>query len=362
MKYVIGELIEEHKKSSWQALEDAIATANLFRRDNRRGGALDDEESDQTTGEVKITIDRRKLQKLAEGNKNIPLSAYELELLDTFFVKRSGTGLAEVAMFRRQEDLFHVLGKADGVSFFVGARYVESLDTDVIARWDVSAFNALRDRIPNKTATDSFDVASRNVGRPLHPKEWSSLRRQATGNVIVSIGSPIASASSEYLLSEMFDIRAYNARSTPPPVCFAHGNADYPSAFVREPTEVAGMRDDSAALLIDSQAHVSCTEGAEYGVVVGQRTGPDHAAFVVAGNTGPGTMAAAEFFATGQISAALPKYATTEKQPVLVALISADIGSVVTDRRIDKRTIGNTKLVGRPFVFEYLNRQWMLVE
>jgi hypothetical protein len=265
-------------------------------------------------------------------------------------------------MFRRHEDLFHLLGNAQAVSFFVGSRFVESLDTDVIARWDVSAFNALRDRIPNRTATDSFAVLSRNVDQSLNAKDWGSLRRQATGNVIVSIGSPIASASSEYLLAEMFDIPAYRARSNPPPVCFAHVNPDYPSAFVREPTEVEDMSDDAAALLINGEAHVTCAEGTEYGVVVGQRTGPAHAAFVVAGNTGPGTMAAAEFFATGQISATLPKYATAEKQPVLVALISADIGSVVTDRRIDKRTIGTTKLVGRPFVFEYLNRQWMLVE
>ena len=369
MENIITELINEHRKDcSWQALSNNIAAANRFRLDNRRSNSVQLTEASlkqetekgkkrKQTNKIKITLDRRKLQDLSKGIASIPLSIYEMELLDTYFIRNGGFGLAELPVFRRQEDLFHVL-KANRVSFFVGARFVESLNTEMIARWDVSALNAMRDRLGKDTTTEAFDVATRNIGRPLEQKEWRALRRQATGNVIVSIASPIANASSEYLLAEMFDIQAYRARTALPSVCFAHANDDSPSAFVREPAEVEGMNGNETALLVNGQPHVSSHEGVEYGVVIGQRTGPDHAAFVVAGNTGPGTMAAAEFFATGQISETLPKYADSAKQPILVAIISTDVGSAATDRRIDNRTVANTKMIARPLVFEYSGKKW----
>lgn len=374
MENIIAELIKEHRKDrSWQALSNAIAAANRFRLDNHQthsaqlaealpkqalGGAKKSRQV-KAPRRPKITLDRRKLQDLYKGKTNIPLTIHEMELLDTYFTRDGGSGLAELPMFRRREDLFQVLSKADRVSFFVGACFVESLNAEMIARWDVSALNAMRDRIGRDTAMESFDVATRNIGRPLDQKEWRALRVQATGNVIVSIASPIANASSEYLLAEMFDIQAYRARSALPSVCFAHASDDSPSAFVREPAEVEGMNSDDVALLVNGQTHVTKRNGSEYGVVIGQRTGPaDHAVFVVAGNTGPGTMAAAEFFATGQISETLPRYAKSDQQPILVAIISTDIGSAVTDRRIDKRTVANTKMVGRPLVFEHSGRKW----
>ncbi|MCZ6619477.1 MAG: hypothetical protein O7E57_15245 [Gammaproteobacteria bacterium] len=374
MNNTIAELIKEHlKNSSWQALANNIAAANRFRLEAYENKQLTVAQSKQAKQEQgkgkkgqqtkktkppKITLDRRKLQDLAKGKTNIPLTIYEMELLDTYFIRNGGPGLAELPVLRRQEDLFQVLGKADRVSFFIGARFVDSVKTEMIARWDVSALNAMRDRVGKDTATESYYVPTRNVGRPLEQKEWRSLRSQATGNVIVSIASPIANASTEYLLAEMFDIHAYRTRAVLPPVCFAHANDDSPSAFVREPVDVEGMNSDEAALLVNGQPHVSNNEGAEYGVVIGQRTAPDHAAFVVAGNTGPGTMAAAEFFATSQINETLPRYANSDKQPILVAIISTDVSSAVTDRRIDNRTVANTKMIGRSMVFEYSSRKW----
>jgi len=370
---ILSELIDEHRKdSSWQALSNNIAAANRFRlKGHATSRALSSKEQPKPKSGGKrekpdsprITIDRRKLRKLCEGKTDIPLTFDEMELLDTYFTRNGGPGLAESPLFRRQDDLFEVLSNADRVSFFVGARFVELLDTEVIARRDVSALNVMRDRIGKDAATESFDVATRNTGRPLLQKEWRDLRSQATGNVLVSIASPIANASSEYLLAEMFDVQTYRARTIFPPVCFAQTNDNdgSPSAFVCEPDRVEGMKANEAALLIDEHPYISNHRDTEYGVVIGQRTGPNHAAFVIAGNSGPGTMAAAEFFTTGQISATLPSYANSDRQPILVAIISTDIGSAVTDRRIDKRTLTNTRMASRVLIFEYTGKNWEVV-
>ena len=375
MKNIIAELIDEHRKdSSWQALANNIAAANHFRLESQTTSntPIAGVQPKQKPGKKgpngkkfdspKITLDRRKLRDLHRGKVDIPLTFHEMELLDAFFTRNGGSGLAESPLFRRQDDLFEILSNADRISFFVGARFVESLDTEVIARWDVKALNVMRDRIGKDAATESFDVATRNTGRPLEQKEWRALRSQATGNVVVSIASPIANASSEYLLAEMFDVQTYRARTTLPPVCFAQTNDNdgSPSAFVCEPDRVDCIKHNEAALLIDGKSYVSNHSDTEYSTVIGQRTGPDHAAFVVAGNSGPGTMAAAEFFTTGQISATLPSHTNSDKQPILVAIISTDIGSAVTDRRIDKRTLANTKMACRPLIFEHTGKKWEL--
>ena len=120
------------------------------------------------------------------------------------------------------------------------------------------------------------------------------------------------------------------------------------------------MRIDGGAVLVDGQAHVTRKRGTDYGVVVGQRTGPENAAFVVAGNSGPGTLAAAECFAGGQISEALPEYGGAGKQPVLVAIVATDIRSAATDRRIDKRTVGELRMMGRPIIFDQTSKGWVV--
>ena len=341
MEFVLAERLQESKTSSWQTLQDDIEDANRFRKG------------------VSLIIDRRKLQKIAEGRRDVRLSLHELELIDTYLTRDGSPGLAEFPLLRRQEDLFHTLRRADQVSFFVGVRSVDSLDAEMIARWDVGALNVMKDRISTSVQTQSFDVLTRDVPRPMDMKEWRVVRNQATGNVVVSIGSPVASASSEYLLAEMFDIPAYKARAALPPVCFAHPSEDPVSAFVRSPREVPGMRVDGGAVLVDGNAHVTRKRGADYGLVVGQRTGPENAAFVVAGNSGPGTLAAAECFADGQISMALPPYGGGGKQPVLVAIVATDIRADVTDRRIDKRTVGELRMMGRPAIFDQTSKGWI---
>ena len=117
MEFVLADLIKKSKTAFVEKLEDAIADANRFRKG------------------VSLIIDRRKLQKLAEGKRNVRFSLHELELIDTFLTRDGGPGLAEIPLLRRQEDLFHTLRRADRVSFFVGVRSVGSVTAEMIARW-----------------------------------------------------------------------------------------------------------------------------------------------------------------------------------------------------------------------------------
>jgi len=373
MEYVIAELIWEHKKdSSWHGLEDAIKAANRDRlaqlRNNGATPALTGRRADKADAtkpakvSLKSTIDRRKLQEIAERKPNLPLSQHELELLDTYFIRHGGPGLAEIPVFRRSEDLFQVFNKAHRVSFFVGARFVEALQSEMIARWDVTALNTLRERLPGEVDTESFVVATRDVGVKLGKKEWERLCALASGNVLASIGSPIACAGAEREMAGMWGIPAYRPAAERPPVCFAHGNRDFDSAFVRDPADVPGMKNDEGALIVNDEVYVSRRDGAEFGVVVGQRTGHESATFMIAGISGPGTLAAADFFASGQINVALPPYTRKANQPIAVAVIRTEIGrtDAPAARRIDKRSVENTTMAARPMVFEHIANEWVV--
>lgn len=347
MEDVIAELIRKHKRTSWLALENAIGAANEFRK----------KQVPKSRKKVKITIDRRKLQHLAEERPNVPMTRYEYELLDSYLLRRDGSGLAEIPIFRRQENLFTTLSGTSKVSFFVGVRSVEALNTDVIARWDVSALNAMKDRISTNVETESFEVITRDTVRSMKSREWQNLRKQATGTVVVSIGSPIASASSEYLLADMFGFVPYREPQSPSPIRFIHSGNETSSAFTQHPRDVDGLQEVEAALLINGEPYVSSNSGAEFGIIAGRRTGTDQAAFVVAGNSGPGTYAAAEFFASGQVSAPLPDYESEGPQPVVLAVVSTRIHTAATNRRIDNRTTENTRLAAAPLVFRYKGSQ-----
>lgn len=353
MQYVIAELIRNHKGSSWLAMERAIASANLFRVKAHRRDRVKKNE---------ITIDRRKLQQIGEDLPGVPLTAFEYELLDAYLLRKTGTGLAEIPIFRREENLFHTLSAAERVSFFVGVRWIEALNNDMIARWDVSALNVMKDSISTHVETESFEVNTRNTTRPLDPQDWQTLRNQATGKVVVSIASPVACASSEYLLADMFGFDPYEPGSSAPPLRFVHPDNDFESAFLVEPTEVPGLRKDGTAMMINDKTHRSRRNGPDFGVVVGTRTAPDHAAFVIAGNSGPGTFAAAEFFASGRISTTLPRYERKGSQPVLVALVNTSIHSTQSDRRIDTRSVGETCLKSPPMVFRHGRGGWQAEE
>ena len=364
---LIADLINKNYEGSWLAVETGIAVANDFRLKKdivNSTPALDMDvealrkaklvQKDQS-GKERLTIDRRKLQKLSYGKLRNTLSLFELILLDTYFIRFGGRGLAELPIFRRSVDLFQLVSNADRVSFFVGARAVKDLG-DMIAWWDMGALSSIRDRITHKTET--FNVPTRDAEEKLSQNEWRGLRRRATGNVVISIGSPVASASSEYLMAEMFDFPAYRSRSNLPPVHFAHPKAGTESGFVLSPRDVEGVPDNKAAVIINGKPYVSNDKGLQFGVVIGQRTGPDHADFLVAGSTGPATTAAAEFFSRGHINVSLPKLVDGNKQPVMVSVISTKVVSSEKERRIDHRVLEDTAMVGKPVVFEYVNRQW----
>jgi hypothetical protein len=130
---------------------------------------------------------------------------------------------------------------------------------------------------------------------------------------------------------------------------------------VLDPEEVDGLSGEEAALLIDGTPRISKADGRDYGVVVAKRMTRDQTVFVVAGNRGPGTFAAARCLANGQITASLPSFPRSSDdatpQPVLVAVVSTSIRANESDRSIDKRMVGEITLEAPPTTFTFSERK-----
>lgn len=326
MKCRMIEMMNEHKPRQWLTFERAIAKAN--------------------EGE---TIERRRLEKLCAGDESTQLTIRELRLIDAW-LRQHGPGLDQVPLFRREEDLFTELQKAPRVSFFIGTRFSETHGSESVSAWDMRAQALVTDCLRPKD-TEGFDTLSRDAGRPLSAKEWKAVRNRVTGNIIVAFGSPVACAASEYLMSDMFQVDPYRSQTSPLPVYFAHPHDDVPSTFAKHAREVQGLKANQAALIVNGQRFVSEEIGKTYGVVLAQRTAFDHAAFVVAGVSGPATMAAAICLTNGQIHTMLPDHTTDAEQPIVASIVSSDVTRAPIDRHSDPREVGRVEVVADPIVF-----------
>jgi hypothetical protein len=348
MEFLITELLKKHNPGSWVQMQKAIAAANAFRIP---AGST-------PRNAPRVTIGRRKLQKLTQG-EDVKVSREDLELLDAWFLRKEGRGLAEMPIFRRQRNLYQTLTEADRVSFLVGSRHIniDYLESDMISSWDTRALNMVKDPLTANTQTETFEIPTRDTGTPVSFDEWISLRNRCTGGIVVSVGSPIASASSEFMLADMFGFSAYEEPPSPSPLRFLYNGNFFRSAFALPPEAAPDVKGSGAALLLNGKRYGSA-RNTDHGVIVACRTAKDRATFVIGGNGGPGTYAAAEFLASGATPATLPDYQSESLQPVLALVVSTRIVTAVTARQVDNRTVDKVKLVGGPWVYHHDEQSW----
>jgi hypothetical protein len=345
MEYLIATLLKKHGQRSWSELQRRIERANEFRIRNRRG----------SDPERRITIDRRKLKELADGDPDVALSRYELELLDRFLISYEGFGLAEQPIFERRS-LFGELYATEKIAFYLGVRWNEALRTDFIPRWDVSAQNAIKDRISAQVETETIEVAVRDAGRPqLGSRKLRQIHQQAPNRIAVSIASPATAASSEYLLAEMFGVHPNRIPEQPLPIRFVHPTSVEPSAFSERPP--AGGRSGGESLWLDGEEHAA-RQSRDYGVIACARTSADTAAFVVAGNTGPATYGAALHLANDAVTSPLPEFVPDGRQPVMITLVEVQIRKIGNTSGMDNRMISEVSTVDAPRLFQTTGDGW----
>jgi hypothetical protein len=348
----LADIIKSHKLryGGYDGLAKAIVKANNAETDAFR----------------KRRVDRRKLSDLAEGRQDVKLSVDELIALDVFLTPY-GHGLGDNPLFKKERILNTFLENRD-VIFLLGSYPKEPEFRDVLSDWDVEAmFEVLRAGYRYRSDIH-FDYvkfrADETVGP--EPQPWKDVLRR-TNVSLCSIGSPTACFASEYMLAQMFGIRAFeeSAEANVPFYFMWHHQrvAHIPrSAFSLLPSEPERRRrgniqvfgKDDRALILPGPARrpyyfISGEVQAarkEYGVVVAQRRDLGQIWMVVAGLTGPSTLAAAQAV-TRQLAMSLPGSTAGVPSPVLWAVIEAEI-QANPNRHGEQREIGSISIVEGP--------------
>ena len=274
----------------------------------------------------KITgIDRRKLKQLASEGEDVPLRVSELVKLDRCLTE-NGLGRLLAA-----DAIVNSIAEHGRITFVLGSRprpakEVRRID---LSRWDIRSLSEILKGLNRTGRTLQLaieDVIYRESGQAkrdfgiegkIQENEiWyhNHLMQQRS---IISIGSPIANHCTELLLSKMFDVKPFAPWPShlEPPFFFAWPDSNVPaaqneSAFKRRPDQLGAMKGVKPSLVKELQKKDAskgdvCVlyDGSlrivdrrkrwnSYGIVAVQRRAGNQIFAVLAGITGPATVAA----------------------------------------------------------------------
>ena len=151
-----------------------------------------------------VTIDRRKLDRIAAGEEGVPLHLWELRVLGSFFERKYGVDLTETPIFEKVS-IYEPLTRGGKVSFLFGLRPEASERANSLRLWDLRSMTAIAEeayqtghrieldwRFIDPAAAKIFEDESR---------EWN----------LISIGSPRANVATEVLLSRMFGVTPFQS-------------------------------------------------------------------------------------------------------------------------------------------------------
>jgi len=292
----IAKLLSEHQRrhNSWLALEGEIAAAHV-----------------RATGKksARKPIDRRKLQKIAEG-KPAPLYLREFEALDDY-LREFHQSLTHLSLFEHST-LTSTLGAHAKVHCLIGAR--QFFQTISVSHHDTLAYATL-ERILNKqgprVASDLHTVLVRKTREDAQAIEEAYRPLLDEEAAVVSIASPIANHGTELMLARMFRCRSFQEASTSrrKEIAFvvpADQSQGMFSSFVEGPEELRELDAELAcrvtqrrwALRVGDEVFLASPEeererAKTYGLILAQRRANGHLWVALAGLHGAGTYAAA---------------------------------------------------------------------
>lgn len=316
----------------------------------------------------KLRVNRRTLLRIRDNPESVGITVDLLSTLDIYF-RQYGEGFNKLPMLASR-GLMEPLFDADSVVCMLGAKPRPAERRVDWSRWDGLALAELikeASRVDRRHEFDIEDVLWRVPKDPsaLKSETWYSLLEKE-GTSVISIGSPIASLSTEVMLARMFEVTPFEQPhfSPLPPLPFYFVWAPrvarkFRSAFGLSWRHLtpsfkdlgeAVRKNQSAGFFLGGKPHAVPLEGKNwtmYGIIAAQRRANRNVWLVISGLAGPATLAAARL--VKQITAELP-FSGNRHSDVLWIPVKASIrigrpSSVVSG---DLREIADAELVGEP--------------
>lgn len=344
-RFLLSRLVkEEIARSNPTAFETALEKTCRILAD--KGFRIPDKEGKPTM--KPMTIDRRKLDRIAAGDDGVSLHVWEMRVLASYFERKHGVDLANSPLFEKVS-IYESLTNGGKVSFLFGLRPDEIERANSLRLWDLRSMTAI--------AEEAYQTGHRLEldWHFIEPAAASIFESTPKGWNLISIGSPRANVASEVLLAKMFCVPAFlpegSSRRPSLPFRFVWPQA-LRSTFATPVTSLNGVVNSAEraaleegraeAMLINGHIHVvdkRYTEATIPGIVAAQRMMDDRIVVVVAGLSGPATFGAAKLLK--EFAAELPKPSPETGRATLVwAAVEVHVvakGDALGDTRVPDR-------------------------
>lgn len=260
-------------------------------------------------------VNRRLLKKLHDGSRKLGLTVDQYAALDRYF-RVVGKITGEPPMFAH-ELVIETLVRVPRVHFIYAAKPRTKEQRVDVSCWDLDAGAQVLTAASRASAKCEFATEHVLFHTPatlpsVQGETWFRVLDQDQDSV-VSIGSPLASLSTEVMLARMFGVTPFQtpdpgaARALPFWYCWAPVIAGrFHSAFALTPDGLATFHAGIAARVRANQSHAFGFEGqvhevprtgdawTMHGIIAAQRRPAGNVWLVISGLAGPATCAAAK--------------------------------------------------------------------
>ena len=349
LSFLIRQACEEGKRIS--QLNDDINEANI--------GA--------NTG---CRVNRRLLQKLRTGSPTVGLTLETCIALETYF-RQTGKIVHEPPLLA-YPGLIATLVRVRHVHLLYGAKPRPKERRLDVSCWDLDAGAYVLTAASRACARCEFGIAhvlwNKSASlRTAQAEPWYHLL-EADEDSVVSIGSPMASLSTEVMLAKMFGVAPFQtpvteaARQLPFWYCWAPITAGkFRSAFALTAAELSTFAPDTAGRVRANQSHAFGLEGKihevrrngtawrMHGIVAAQRRANGNLWLVISGLAGPATCAAAKL--VSEIQAFLPWQPRQVSRVLWVPILAQVKEGPAPHSRGDIRELEHVEFAGPPRLY-----------
>jgi hypothetical protein len=265
---------------------------------------------------LRCRVNRRTLIKIRDYPDQVSFTLDILKALNTYFAS-CGESLQDKPIFEKR-NVLDVVASSARVYFLLGAKPHHAERSNDISRWDDLAMAELLTAVSRLSPRLEYLIEHVIWRWPVTAEALAEDRFQAALNddhaSVISIGSPLASLSSEIMLAKMFGVEAFTTPGFGPcgpslPFYFAwrpQVAKRFRSAFALTSRELLAQDRKLAAQVEEGRLSCFFSGRRRYlvptkekswtmpGVIAAQRRAAGNVWMVLAGIAGPATLAAAE--------------------------------------------------------------------
>jgi|ERR1039458_5692045 hypothetical protein len=274
---------------------------------------------------TKCYVNRKMLARIRDEPETVGLTMQVLVALNTYYRKR-GLGLQQLPILETR-GVLEPLMDSSRVVFMLGAKPRPEERRNDISFWDTKSQAELLTQASRLDVQRKFDIEPVLWRMPvdpaaIHSERWHRILEEDQASVI-SIGSPLASLSSEVMLARMFGVEQFTMprfrAGKQVPFFFVwlpKSIRQFCSAFTLTWRELQSehasiatrvRRNQTSAFILEGKPHVVPAEGKAwtmYGIIAAQRRASGNVWLVISGLAGPATFAVTTM--VKEISAELP--------------------------------------------------------